>query len=152
MNLFRLSAEEQRATGGATHRANITHADLTEATVNTAQVIQLAPVINGSLVKVKGALLKTPFKNSADAAFNTTAVTVGDGNSADRFLTSTELNANGAYVTAKAGVAGDFAYTGADTVDITFNAMAAKALSSLDTGELDVFLALVDLNSLTTPA
>lgn len=137
---------ETTAIRGFTHRIRLTHEDLTQATANTAQVIPILSVNAGSYVSDCATKLVTAFKNSADAAFNTTAITVGDGGSANRFLTSTELNENGTEVYYKAGaLTSPYVYTTADTIDITFNAMSAKALVDLNAGELIVFLNVAEL-------
>lgn len=77
--------------------------DLTEETANTAQVLNLLNVKAGQAVRLVKAVLVTPLKDASDAAFNTTAVTVGDGSDADRFLASMELNENGTEVDLKLG-------------------------------------------------
>lgn len=144
MKLIQLKEEEMVLHQGATHIAIVTHTDLTEATANTAQVIALMTVAAKMAVGCVKAVLKTPFTDASDAAFNTTAVTVGDGNSANALLTSMELNSNGTEVFLKFGTATQTVYTGADTVDITFNSMADKALVDIDAGEVHIYLKLTD--------
>jgi hypothetical protein len=102
MQLIPLNIEAV-AQHGATHVAIVTHADLTETTANTAQVIALiaAPANTvARVVKVKNVI---PFKDASDAALNTTALTIGDAGDADRLLASTELNVNGTEVLLKQG-------------------------------------------------
>ena len=103
MKIYPLVLEEQAAAGGANIRVEITHTDLTETTTNTAQTIPLLTVAAKMAVRLVKAVLVTPFKDASDAAFNTNAATVGDGNSAGRFLASTELNLNGSEVPLKLG-------------------------------------------------
>jgi hypothetical protein len=129
------------------HHITITHAMLTEAVANTAQVIELVAV--GDQVSVRDAAIKvvTEFADADDAAFNSTTVTVGDGGDADRFVESAQVNANGTAVAKKAGTAAAMAgytYTTTDTIDITFNSMAAKALVDLDSGEILILLDIED--------
>lgn len=135
--------------GGFTHKTVITHADLTETTAATAQTIAGPVVAVGSIVQAVATYLKTDFKDASDAAFNSTAITVGDGTDADRFITSQELNTNGTEVDAKIELHSTntlpYAYTAADTVDVVFNAMTGKSLSNIDTGELWVFYNIVNL-------
>ena len=141
MKTYVLSQEEQAKTG-FTHRVNITHEDLTQATANTAQTIAILTVAARDYVSDAAFNLVTPFKDSADAALNTTTLIVGDGGDTARFIASAELNENGTEILAGPGVNSKcrFAYTTADTVDAIFGSMAAKTLAQLDTGELDIFL------------
>jgi len=86
MKLYPLLGDELKAHGGATHRAVLTHEDLTETTANTAQTVALATVENKVAVECVYADLVTPFQDASDAAFNTNTLTVGDGGSAARLL------------------------------------------------------------------
>lgn len=141
-------------TAGATqynYWVKLTHADLTETTDDTAQTIELLDVEDGHIVTGVDLRLGTPFEDAGDAAFNTTAVTVGDGGDVDRFVASTELNVNGTEITTAAGTGTRHAYTGTDTVDIVFSAMAAKALNDIDTGELIVLVTIVDTTQFEEP-
>lgn len=137
------TVEEQNAHGGASHVAILTHADLTEETANTAQAIAIADVNDKVSVEVVETILKTPFQDASDAAFNTTALEVGDGSDVDRLLVSQELNVNGTEVDRKEGT-GTYQYTASDTVDANFNAMSAKALNDIDTGEVHIYLRVID--------
>ncbi|HEV8383760.1 MAG TPA: hypothetical protein VGQ11_02730 [Candidatus Acidoferrales bacterium] len=127
---------------GFTHLVVLTHPDLTQATLAAAQTIALLNVKAGDSVWRCLVVLKTPFKNSADAAFNTTAAVIGDGGDTARFLASQELNENGTEVIYGVNPAAKapFVYTVDDTIDIVVSSMAAKALVDLDTGELHVYL------------
>jgi hypothetical protein len=98
------------STLGATHQVTIYHSDLTTATTNTAQTLTIFPVQAKTSVEVVGMVLVTAFEDTADAAHNSTALTVGDGTDPDLFLTSTELNDNGSKVWIKYG-RGTFALT-----------------------------------------
>lgn len=133
---------------GPTHKIIVTHEDLTETTANTAQVIPLLTVALGDLVEVVATYVPTAFQDASDAAFNTTAITIGDGGSANRLLTSQELNVNGSEVLGKAGVAGGYVYLAGDTVDLTVGSMSSKSLSNIDTGELHIFVRKVSLTEL----
>ena len=149
MNVLPLTTEEKAATL-ATHLVTITSDDLTETTVNTAQTLTVT-VAAGDFFEVIAHKLVTPFEDASDAAFNTTAYTIGDGGSANRFLTSTELNVNGTEIDFKAGALGEgYFYNSADTVDFAIGSMSGKALNNIDTGELHVFIRHVSFN--TNPA
>lgn len=145
MKVYPLNVNERAATG-FTHRINITHEDLTETTANTAQTIAIFTVAAGDVVNDAALAVTTPFEDASDNAFNTTTVIVGDGDDDDQYIASTEVNVNGSEVKYKACAAdAQLAYTAADTVDIIFGSMAAKSLSDIDTGELDVFLSVISL-------
>ena len=91
------------ATTGFTDEVVLTHADLTETVANTAQTIQILTTSIGDVVERVALSLQTPFEDSADTAFNTNLVTLGDGNDVDRFLPATEINDNATEVTYASG-------------------------------------------------
>lgn len=139
-----LGTEERLAHGGATHVAVITHEDLTETTANTAQTIELMDVANKVAVECVYTDLVTPFEDASDAAFNTNTLIVGDGGDTDRLLASQEMNENGTEVDMKVGTGTNYVYTGADTVDAVIGSMTAKSLSNIDTGEVRIYLKVID--------
>lgn len=141
----------QERTNGFTHRARITHADLTEATANTAQVIPLYAGKKGTTVVRVATLVHTKFENSADSAHNTTTLTIGDTGSAARFLASQELNENGTEVLAKAGTGTLHTYVApgsAAVLNATFGSQSTKKLADIDTGSLDIYFAVAELADL----
>jgi hypothetical protein len=150
MNITPASKQLQAALG-CTHEVRITHADLTETTADTDQTLTIA-VAAGDLFQCLGMALVTPFEDASDAAFNSTQITVGDGNDADEFLLQTQINENGTEVDYIAGTGDAYAYTAADTVDILIESMAAKSLSDLDAGELVLYVKLVSLADLAASA
>lgn len=104
MNVHKLDLS-QMAAHRATHLVILTHADFTQATANTAQVIEMLPVVAGTLARVSKVQVVDALQDVSDAAFNTTAGTIGDGSDVDRFLPSTEFNVNGTEILGKAGLA-----------------------------------------------
>lgn len=122
------------------HHFVIDFNDLTETAANTAQVINLISLKAGDAVIGCFTSAPTAFKDASDAAFNDTAITIGDGGSANRYLASQQLNENGTEVLLKDGTRTAYMYLVDDTVDITFNSMTAKALNDIDTGKLHVWL------------
>jgi hypothetical protein len=128
---------------GANFEVIITHEDLTEATANTAQTLTV-PIEDKMSFEVVRAILDEKFEDTADAAFNTTALIVGDGGSTSRFLASMELNVNGSEVTMKNGTGTSLVYTTSDTIDFTFASMAAKSLSSLNRGRIRLQCKVID--------
>lgn len=138
-----LSSEESALQGGANLVVELTHECLTEAAANTAQTIALFDVgAKINLVSLTRAELVVPFENTADAAFNTTPIIVGDDGDTARFLVSMEINVNGTEVIEKGGVAVQYNYTAANTVDIVFGSMAAKSLVDINKGKLRLFFRL----------
>lgn len=128
----------------------ITHEDLTEATDATAQVIPLFKVpASFQLVELVRTELRVPFENTAEAGNNTTAITVGDGASAARFLASQELNRNGTEVYLKAGTGTKYIYAAEDWVDLTVAAAAAAtSLAELNKGKVLLYFKVFDSRGL----
>lgn len=141
MQIIPLSAEEERATG-FNKKFVITHADLTEATANTAQTIEMTTLQVGEFVKAAGYKLETPFQDASDTDLNNTTISVGDGASDTRFITATQINENGTEVD-YLRTAPTYTYADAtDTVDAKFGSMSGKSLSNIDTGEVHVYLGI----------
>lgn len=153
---YPLSLMEQALHPPANYMVEVTHADLTETTVNTAQTIALMNVYSNWGVELVESVLVTEFEDDDDAAHNSTTVTVGDGDDVDRFLASQELNINGTQVYLKkgqtvwnAGVGtndctlayGWKAFTVDDTIDAVFTpSPATNSLSQLDAGVIRFYL------------
>lgn len=119
----------------ATHMWDMVAADLTAAIAT--QTLSPINVQNKMGFELVGVELITPFVSS-DGTLISTAITMGDGGSANRFLTSMELNAAGAFVSLKGGAlslsAVPYLYTVDDTVDIFVTGTAAKLLSTHTAG------------------
>jgi len=148
MKVYELPAETKAATG-YTHKAVITHSDLTEATANTAQTIELLDVAAGDVVHTAAVKVVTALSDASDTSFNSTTLIVGDDGSTNRFVTSQELNVNGSEVLYKAATnTAPHAYTAANTVDAVFGSMAAKSLSDIDAGEVHIYLGVNKLTAL----
>lgn len=137
---------EQAAQEGANLEVIITHEELTETTAATAQVIPLFKVdALYQQVECIRAELQEPFEDTADAANNTTAASVGDGGSVARLLASTEFNRNGTEVYIIAGTGTKYVFGAADTVDLAVSAPAAtKTLAALNKGRLRLLFRLFD--------
>jgi hypothetical protein len=130
MQVYELPNETKAATG-FTHKAIVTHVDLTESTADTDQTIALLSVVAGDVVQKAAYQLVTAFSDASDAAFNDTQVQVGDGNDTDEYIAATQVNENGTKVLFAANVnTVPFAYTAADTVDLLVESMTAKSLSN----------------------
>ena len=148
MKVYELPAETKAATG-FTHKAIVTHVDITESTADTDQTIALLSVAAGDVVEKAAIKLVTPFKDASDSAFNDTKVQVGDGTDTDEYIAATQVNVNGTEVLFAANVnTVPFAYTAADTVDLLVESMTAKSLSNIDAGEIHIYLAVTKLSSL----
>jgi len=138
---------EERVALGASHRIVITQEDLTQTTVNTAQVIKLLDIPAGGLVRNVYTKLQARFANTADTDLNTTALTIGDAGTANLFLASQELNVNGTEVRFKAGTGTQKAYDAAAVLNATFGSMALKSLADLNAGEVHIFVELIDVGN-----
>jgi hypothetical protein len=148
MQVYELPNETKAATG-FTHKAIVTHVDLTESTADTDQTIALLSVVAGDVVEKAAFQLVTAFSDASDAAFNDTKVQVGDGSDTDEYVAAKQVNENGTEVLFAANVnTVPFAYTAADTVDLLVESMTAKSLSNLDAGEIHIYLAVTKLTSL----
>jgi hypothetical protein len=91
MQVYELPNETKAATG-FTHKAIVTHVDLTETTADTDQTIALLSVVAGDVVQKAAFQLVTAFSDASDAAFNDTQVQVGDGNDTDEYIAATQVN------------------------------------------------------------
>ena len=134
---------------GFNFAVKLTHADLDLTTNSTAQTLELMDLAAGDVVLDCAVRVKTAFKDSADAAFNTLGIEVGDGGDVDRYLASQEVNENGTEVLTKVGTGTRLAYNAADTVDIVVTPTSGKNVAALTTGELMVYLRVAKLADLT---
>ena len=148
MKIESIPLYDQIPLGGATHLIDVSHEDLTETTADTAQNVTLS-VVSGELFDVTAVRLVEAFEDSSDSDFDDTALQIGDEDSANRFLASTQLNENGTTVSFKEGaLAGrGYAYNATKEIRINFGSMTAKKLSDLDKGRLVVFVRKVDLTA-----
>ena len=135
--------------GGFTYHVKIKAEDLTETTANTAQTIELITVEQGSVVQCVAYNLTDAFEDASDNAFNSTTMIIGDGSSTSRFMASKELNANGTEILGWSDTNSvntfPYVYLAADTIDAVIGSMAAKSLSNIDTGEVDILLNVVNI-------
>lgn len=146
MELEALGTQEKWAKAGATHKATLTYADLTETTADTDQTIAAKNAVAGQMVEVIGGKLVTAFKDASDAALNSTVVSVGDGADPNHYLASWQVNENGTEASYFLGTGVRGIYTAADTIDVLVESMVGKSLSNIDTGELVLYLAVTDLS------
>lgn len=146
---------ESRWFGKATHKAILTYADLA-SNASATKTVAIAPggtatLPAGTVVQVVGVNLITPFDFS-DAAINSCAITIGDGGSNNRFCVSTELAADGSYVSyfAPCAATAPYAYLVADTVDTfwTVSGGGSATTEEATSGEVEIYLWVVDLNDL----
>lgn len=145
-----LALHEMAAHRGMTHMSIITADDLTQATVNTAQSLTLCNLVAGDIIGSVEDNVVVPFENTADAAFNTTTRSAGDtATGVAAHYAAAEANKNGTVVTKKFSNTAVGPYTAADILRVTFNAMAAKALLSINKGELHVFFSILRVDQLS---
>src|SRR5215475_10670975 len=91
-----IATNEQAGNPGLTHIATITHADLTNTTAAAAQTLLLAPLKAGDMIVRVAWRIKQYFKNSADPAFNTDTMSVGDDGGVATHIAAAEVNGNAA--------------------------------------------------------
>jgi hypothetical protein len=148
MQVRTLSTNERAEAPGYTHVAIITADDLTQATANTAQTITLLALKAGDqIMRVLWHLIRA-FENTADAAFNSDTVSVGDTAAVTTHLAAAEANVNGTEIIYRTGNT-VVLYTAADILTVTFNSMAAKSLVNLNRGELRLFFALARVKNVS---
>jgi len=145
MKLEALGTQERAARSGATHVITIVASDLTNTTAAASQTIELKDALAGQFVKGIGMKLVTPFHDASDSTFNSVTVAVGDGSDTDRFITATQVNANGTSVAHKAPTTTVRAYLATDTIDAIVTSMSAKKLSDIDVGELQIFVKVYEM-------
>lgn len=138
---------QAQAETGANTLVVVTYVDFSALSSNTG-TLALATVAAKQGARVAFAKLVTPFSGS-DATLASIAGTIGDGGSATKYLTSTELTTNGGTtpVYLKGGVQVTNSlnvYTVDDTIDLFLTGTAAKVLSTCTAGELHVYLFIAD--------
>jgi hypothetical protein len=139
-----LTTNERAETPGFTHVAQITADDLTQATAAAAQTFNLCGLKKWDIIERVAGVPVVPFQNTADPAFNSTTVSVGDPGGVAKFLAATEANENGAEI---AGLGNTPAiYGGANTLTATVNSMAGKSLLNINRGEYHIFFQLTRLS------
>jgi hypothetical protein len=128
----------------------VTFADFTsQATANTALAITVGPIAAKTSYNLVSAELVTPFEDTADAAFNSNTVNVGDTGSAVRHLSALQINKNGTPVFLNHGTGTRQLYTTADSIIVTLNSMAGKSLSTLKKGILRLYFKAYDAGQQT---
>ena len=145
---------ESKAAFGYTHKVILDHNDLTDT--DDAQTINLIPVVAGTAVKSAATRLVSVF-DSSDAATITTTVEIGhDDTTPDpsAFIASQELNPSGTEVFYKVNPSTTPYVMEAGTtaspkyIQAAFACTSGDSLADHNTGELEVFLEIVDVNAL----
>jgi hypothetical protein len=145
---------EERAASGMTHRLDFDVSDIPAGiATNTAYTFNTAPLPilrAGMVVKRIHFYLSIPFKDTADAANNSTTINLGDAGSATRWMSGVQLNENGTEViTTFPGAAENTIYTSNSQIAFVLGSMAAKSLSSLNVGK---FYCLFNVEAGADPA
>jgi len=135
---------EERASTGFTHRFVIDYADFASGWT-TATAYPLITLAAGQGVADAAFRLVTAF----DGSGTDLALTVGDGSDVDRFIVSKTVHNDGTAVTSwhEKATTLPHNYTSSDTVDVIFTSTGGT-LAALTTGEIHIFLKIVDLNKL----
>jgi hypothetical protein len=152
----------------ATDYVVIKASDFTQTATNTAEAFSNSIPTN-CIVQFEYLALHTPFDNGTNAFTTSTALTIGDGTTANLYLESTELNVDGTEILFRpavsmttgtvltnliaaatnynstflrapaAGVVGYKVYTTAAPVVLTFTPNSDEALSTLTSGEVRLY-------------
>jgi Rho termination factor, N-terminal domain len=128
-----------------THMATLSAGvEVNESGVAVAQTIKLGKLRLGSVIRRAALTLVTPFENTADAAFNNTTVVVktqsGAGADVTTVFAAQQLNKNGAAITAtQVQNTPSAASLAGETLMAVFTGMAAKSLSSLNKGSVQIY-------------
>jgi hypothetical protein len=153
MKVYELPANT-KAAAGFTHKVVLDHNDLTDT--DAAQTINLIPVVAGTVVKSAATRLVSVF-DSSDAATITTTVEIGHNETTpdpNAFIASQELNPSGTEVfyavnpstTPYAFLEGTAASP--KYIQAAFACTSGDSLADHNTGELEVFLEIVNVNDL----
>jgi hypothetical protein len=97
MQVYELPNETKAATG-FTHKAIVTHVDLTESDADTDQTIALLSVVAGDVVEKAAFQLVTAFEDASDAAFNDTQSKSATATTPMSISRLTQVNENGTEV------------------------------------------------------
>jgi hypothetical protein len=138
-----LTTNERAETPGYTHVTVLTTADIAAGIANNTAASWTVALSTYDIIGRVQDFVKTPFQNTADAAFNSTTRSLGDNSAVTTHTTAAEANANGTVVYTKFSNTAVGPYTAANTLKITLNAMSGKSLSNLNKGELHVFFQLI---------
>jgi len=142
-----LTTNERAETPGFTHVAVLLAADLTNPTAAAAQTFDLCGLKAGDIIYKVAGVPVVPFQNSADAAFNSDTVSVGDQGGVATLMAAAEANENGTEVTGMGNTA--VLYAAANTLRATVNSMAGKSLVNINRGEYHIFFALCRLSNVS---
>ena len=154
-----LVAPTDRLHFGAAFEITIEAADVAALGASTTGTLQIVPETGTFPVgtKVGNCTLDliTAF-DASDAAINSLLIEVGDGGDTDRYLTSTEVAADGTEIVAKSGSAATqpYSYAAADTVDVLFTVAggASPLLSEINAGKLRLTINLINPTEARQPA
>jgi hypothetical protein len=153
MKVYELPAET-KAAFGYTHKVILDHNDLTDT--DDAQTINLIPVVAGTVVKAAATNLTAVF-DSSDALTITTTVKIGHNDTTaddDAFIASQELNPSGTEVFYKVNPSAtpfvfvDGTAASPKYIQAAFACTTGDSLADHNTGELEVFLHIANVNAL----
>lgn len=135
---------------GGNFQATLTYLDLAAGTVaaTALAVTAFTTLANVQGVELDHIEVPIPFQDTADAANNSTLLTIGDAGSAARHLASTELNLNGTYKNLAYGTGTKYVPTADTPVLFTFTPPTGKTLAALKQGKLIAYFKIKDSRSL----
>lgn len=119
---------------------DLSYKDLAAGVSNTAlSVTAFTQKGNKQGIELDHIELITPFQDTSDTAHNSTALVIGDAGTANRHLTTTELNANGSYVPLAYGTGTKYIPTVDTGVVFKFTPTSGKNVANLNQGRLLAF-------------
>lgn len=155
MSKFYPQIEGEVAQQTYTHEFDFSYLDIPAGiAVNTSQVFLLPKVVAGDEVIELGIRLLQTFQNTADAAFNSVTIDIGDDVSPTTYATALTIGLTTPLVFTHVPDKNNV-YTAAHQLQIRLNSMAAKSLSNLNKGQLwikwTIFRATSKDKALLTP-
>lgn len=132
---------------GGNFLAEVSFADFAAAITGSALTINLFTTIGAAQgLFLEHSELLQPFADTSDTNNASTAITVGDAGSSNRYLASTEMNLNGSYVPLSFGTGTKYvpAVGGNTTVQLTATPTSGKSLANLKQGKLALYFGLRD--------
>jgi hypothetical protein len=148
---------ETTALKGWTHKVIITAADVAALGAATTGTLQIVPDVAADtnpagMAVLAAALNLTTAFDASDAAINSLTVEIGDGGDTNRFLGPTEIAVDGTEILFEVSRVTTFpyGYTAADGIDafFTVGGGASPLLNEINSGQVEIYLRLQDLNEM----
>lgn len=148
----RALTNQEAAISGYTHEVVIEATkDTTETATDTDMTFNLFKTQAGDVIEKVSLHFDPAFSDASDAAFNDTAFSVGDEDSATRFMSAVQGNVNGTEVLNTFENTA-YAYSAVKQVTAKVESMTGKALADLDGGKAVILFKINRTGDLTAAA